>query len=326
VRDLEAVSKPIGVIVAEFDPVIRSMLRTRLEALHQDVFLANDGLEAVTLASRVRASLVILDIQMSELNGIRACSQIRALPGYESTPILMMTFHDTERLKNIAAQAGASMFLAKPFGESTLLRVLSKCLPSTELAPGMMHASVARADAVTRSAGLLVSDVEQAGIAPPLGPAEIPNGCAKPGGVIVADDDPLIRSILKAQLEILGQDVLLAHNGLEAVTLASRSLASLIILDIGMPKMDGIVACTRIRELSGYALTPIVMLTFNDTGTAKASASRAGASMFLAKPFGSAALMLALSRFLPLPDETIRIIHETAVRAAGGRVFTKMHS
>jgi len=120
--------------------------------------------------------------------------------------------------------------------------------------------------------------------------------------------------------------VLLAHNGLEAVALASRTVASLIILDIGMPKMDGIAACTRIRELPGHALTPVVMLTFNDTGTAKAAASRAGATMFLAKPFGSAALILTLSRFLPLPEEMMRTVHETAARAAGGRRFARMHS
>ncbi len=293
--------------------------------MHQDVFLADGGLEAVTLASRVQASLVILDIQMSELHGVRACARIRALPGYADTPILMLTFQDTERIKNIAVQAGASMFITKPFGESTLLQVLSKCLPVAEAGLGMVHSSVARADAVRMSPELLVADREQGGVAPTLGKAEIPDGCAKPGGVIVADDDPLIRSILKAQLEALDQEVLLAHNGQEAVTLASRSLASLIILDIGMPKMDGIVACTRIRGLPGYALTPIVMLTFNDTGTAKAAALRAGATTFLTKPLGSAALMLALSRFLLLPDDKVRTIHETAVRAAGGRGLARMH-
>jgi len=148
----------------------------------------------------------------------------------------------------------------------------------------------------------------------------------KPIGVIVADDDPLIRSILKAKLEAIDQDVFLAHNGLEAVDFASRVQASLVILDIRMPKLDGVLACEQIRRLSGYAHTPIVMLSFDDTERAQRLTGRAGATRFLVKPFGSAALMLALSRYLPLNETTMREIHSTAVRAAGGKVFARMRS
>jgi two-component system alkaline phosphatase synthesis response regulator PhoP len=148
----------------------------------------------------------------------------------------------------------------------------------------------------------------------------------KPTGVIVADDDPLIRSILKGKLESLEQDVFMANNGLEAVQLAQRIHASLIILDIKMPKLDGLLACEQIRKLPGYQTTPIVMLTFSDNERAQTAASRAGATMFLVKPFGSAALMLALSRFLPIDETTMREIQDTAIRAAGGRVFARMRS
>jgi two-component system alkaline phosphatase synthesis response regulator PhoP len=145
-------------------------------------------------------------------------------------------------------------------------------------------------------------------------------------GVIVADDDPLIRSVLKAKLEAIDQEVFLANNGLEAVELASRIQASLVILDIRMPKLDGVHACEQIRQLPGYALTPIVMLTFDDTERAQRLTARAGATMFLVKPFGSAALMLALSKYLRLNESTMIEIHSTAVRAAGGKVFAKMRS
>jgi CheY-like chemotaxis protein len=154
----------------------------------------------------------------------------------------------------------------------------------------------------------------------------IPEMLPKPTGVIVADDDSMIRSILKDKLEAIQQDVFLANNGLEAVELASRMQASLVILDVKMPKLDGLLACERIRKLPGYALTPIVMLTFQDTERAQKSASRAGATMFLVKPFGSAALMLALSRYLPINNTTQQAILDNAVRAAGGRVFAKMRS
>jgi CheY-like chemotaxis protein len=146
----------------------------------------------------------------------------------------------------------------------------------------------------------------------------------KPSGVIVADDDPLIRSILRANLESIRQEVFPANNGQEAVALATRMQAALIILDVRMPKLDGLLACKEIRELPGYADTPIVMLTFDDSQASQTAASRAGATMFLAKPFGSAALMLALSRYLPIDSATMKTIHATAVRATGGKAFTKM--
>jgi two-component system, OmpR family, alkaline phosphatase synthesis response regulator PhoP len=147
-----------------------------------------------------------------------------------------------------------------------------------------------------------------------------------PTGIIVADDDPLIRSILKARLEVIDQDVFLAHNGLEAVALASRVRALLVILDIMMPKLDGVLACEQIRRLSGYANTPIVMLTFDVTERAQRLTARAGATTFLVKPFGSASLMLALSKYLPIDDATMQGIHSSAARAAGGKVFAKMRS
>ena len=148
----------------------------------------------------------------------------------------------------------------------------------------------------------------------------------RPTGVLVADDDPLIRSILKANLQAINQDVVLANNGLEAISIASGMDASLIILDIKMPKLDGVQACQQIRKLPGYRLTPIVMLTFDDGEKAQEAASRAGATMFLVKPFGTATMMLALSKFLLIDDATQREIRASAVRAAGGRGISKMRS
>jgi len=122
-------------------------------------------------------------------------------------------------------------------------------------------------------------------------------------------------------LEAIDQDVALAANGLEAVDLASATAAALIILDVKMPELDGFQACAQIRKLPGYERTPIVILNFDNGESAQSTASRAGATMFLVKPFTTASLMLALSRFLPISDATQQQIHANAVRATGGRVF-----
>jgi CheY-like chemotaxis protein len=148
----------------------------------------------------------------------------------------------------------------------------------------------------------------------------------KPTGVIVADDDHCIRRVLKGMLEGLEQEVHLVTDGLEAVALAARVAASLVLLDINMPKLDGLQACAQIRRLPGYAATPIVMLTAEEGEKVQAAASNAGASMFLVKPFSTASLMLALSRVLPINDAMQQKIHANAVRASGGQVFARMRS
>ncbi|HET6194230.1 MAG TPA: response regulator [Acetobacteraceae bacterium] len=103
--------------------------------------------------------------------------------------------------------------------------------------------------------------------------------------VIVADNDAIIRSILRSVLEGEGFTVLPGIDGFEAVDIARRTQASLVILDYKMPHMDGITACSEIRQLPGYAATPIVILTaFGDSDTRRA-ANAAGISAFLTKPF-----------------------------------------
>jgi CheY-like chemotaxis protein len=136
-------------------------------------------------------------------------------------------------------------------------------------------------------------------------------------GIIVADDDAMIRSVVRSTLEAIGQTVLLASDGLEAVELASRMRARLIMLDLRMPRLNGLLACQQIRQLPHNAKTPIVILTSLVRKDAEAAASRTGATAFLAKPFRSAELLQALSGFLTISD-TMRTVIKSAADRAGG--------
>ena len=103
--------------------------------------------------------------------------------------------------------------------------------------------------------------------------------------VIVADNDYIIRNILRSLLEGKGFTVLSAIDGLEAVDYATRTIARFVILDLRMPKLDGFAACSQIRQLPGYPNVPIAILSaFPGTETREA-AKNAGATTFLSKPF-----------------------------------------
>jgi CheY-like chemotaxis protein len=112
--------------------------------------------------------------------------------------------------------------------------------------------------------------------------------------VIVADNDSMMRGLLRTALEQPKRTILLCVDGLEAVELASQTLATLVLLDLRMPKMDGIEACQQIRALPRYATVPIAILTVFDGEGMKRRALRSGATTFLGKPFSRAALLSAL--------------------------------
>jgi len=131
-------------------------------------------------------------------------------------------------------------------------------------------------------------------------------------GVIVADNDMVIRGILRSILIGVGQEVHLAVSGEEAVAIASRMQARLVLLDLDMPKLNGLLACERLRALAGYASTPIVILTAYDGEDARRDAARAGATLFLVKPFQPAALLASLSPYLDIDTGT----REAVTRAA----------
>jgi two-component system, OmpR family, alkaline phosphatase synthesis response regulator PhoP len=117
--------------------------------------------------------------------------------------------------------------------------------------------------------------------------------------IIVADNDYIIRSILRSVLEREGFTVILANDGLEAVAYAKRTQAGLIILDYRMPALDGIAACAEIRRLPGYARVPIIILTAFDDDHARVAAEDAGATAFFPKPFKPVDLLRCIETWMP---------------------------
>jgi signal transduction histidine kinase len=116
--------------------------------------------------------------------------------------------------------------------------------------------------------------------------------------VLLVDDDPLARDVAKALLEHAGLTVELAEDGLQAVELAGRNAYDLILMDIAMPKMDGLEATRIIRTLAGRAQLPIVALTANVFVEDKERCLAAGMNDHLAKPIVAASLFAKLLGWL----------------------------
>ena len=108
------------VLLVDDDLIPRVLARAALEGAGFDVEEARNGREAVAAFQRLRPALVLMDAVMPEMDGFAACTAIRALPGGDRTPILMMTgLDDVESIRR-AFEVGATDFATKPVHGSIL--------------------------------------------------------------------------------------------------------------------------------------------------------------------------------------------------------------
>ena len=105
--------KPL-ILVADDDITVRMIAIECLEKSGYAVAEAGNGREAVERFQKLQPQAVMLDVLMPEMDGYEACRQIRALPGNENLPILMMTALDDADSIHAAYEAGASEFTSKP--------------------------------------------------------------------------------------------------------------------------------------------------------------------------------------------------------------------
>ncbi|NEB16431.1 response regulator transcription factor [Streptomyces coelicoflavus] len=101
--------------------------------------------------------------------------------------------------------------------------------------------------------------------------------------ILIVDDEPAVREALQRSLAFEGYDTEVAADGADALEKAAAYRPDLVVLDIQMPRMDGLTAARRIR--SAGDLTPILMLTARDTVGDRVTGLDAGADDYLVKPF-----------------------------------------
>ena len=141
--------------------------------------------------------------------------------------------------------------------------------------------------------------------------------------ILAVDDEPQILRALATNLRARGYAVDLAGTGEAALVLAARKHPDLVILDLGLPGMDGVDV---IRGLRGWSSVPIIVLSVREAERDKVAALDAGADDYVTKPFGMdellARLRAALRRAAPGEDEAVVETAHFAVDLAAKRVTT----
>ena len=115
------------ILIVDDDPMIRRLIATTLEDVAgYRLEEAANGAEAVERAVEARPEIVFLDVDMPRLNGIETCRRLRSDPATASATIVMLTGDSGDVVERGAQDAGADLFLTKPFSPLHLLRLVDR--------------------------------------------------------------------------------------------------------------------------------------------------------------------------------------------------------
>ena len=105
---------------------MRQMVRATLQSAGYDVVEAADGQDALDFARANAVDLVISDVNMPRMDGITLVGELRSLPAYRLTPLLLLTTESSQEKKMEGKRAGATGWIVKPFNPAQLLTTLDK--------------------------------------------------------------------------------------------------------------------------------------------------------------------------------------------------------
>ena len=117
--------------------------------------------------------------------------------------------------------------------------------------------------------------------------------------ILVVDDEPSIVELVRFTLEDADVRVVEASDGAEALILARRIKPDLVLLDVQMPRLDGLEVCRQLRREPDFGRMPIIMLTAASQQADRTRGLGAGADEYLTKPFSPLALLALVEALLP---------------------------
>ena len=285
------------VLAVDDDFTVRRLYEVALKRAGFNVITAGSGREALELlAVHPQIGLVLLDLVMPGMSGFEVLDRIRN-SGRTDLPVIVVTARsmspdETQRLEG---RVKAVLHKASLTPQQLLEQIQNQLgdalgLPGpldqpSEQDPAKQTAPPRRLDSAT----------------PSLDAAD--TLACREDTILIAEDVVYNRRLLEVLLERAGYQITSCANGAEAVELSRRNRFGLVVLDIQMPRIDGLEAAKLIRQIPAHASTPIIALTAQAMKGDIQRCLRAGCTDYLAKPVRKQDLLDKVSKYmLPPPS------------------------
>lgn len=261
------------VLVVDDMDEARALLADLLGRLGARVETAPGGEQALQRLREAEAhgdafALLMTDWQMPGLSGSELVARLDGL-GLRQRPVCILVSGSSGCPREELERGGFAAFVAKPVLPATL------------------------ADAIARAWGRH---------GPESQPAAAPAAQGRQHRILVVEDNALNQEVAAELLREQGHEVVIASNGLEALATAQAQAFDLVLMDVQMPRMDGLEATRRLRALPAYARTPIIAMTANVYARDREQALAAGMSDHIGKPVEPVQLREVLERWLPAQE------------------------
>lgn len=254
------------VLVIEDNPVFQEVLRSVFASNHIDVSIASEGHEALAMLAQDRYDCLIADLNLPDIDGIELLGQVRDLPPYSNTPIIVFTAEDlnSERKQQVMQYAN---YIASKAPKS----VIDVCHMVTQI--------LQQQQKVVYEPGMLAGTT-----------------------LLLVDDDPRNLYSLCSILDNEGVYVITAKSGAEALSiLDEEDTVQLVLLDIMMPEMDGYEVLRRLRQQERYSDLSVIAITAKAMVGDRERCLEEGANAYLAKPIKPKVLLDAIASYIKAP-------------------------
>jgi len=214
------------ILIADDEKLLCDLLQVVFTRHGHEVFTATSGREAVEVFRTRRPRITFLDVYMPEMNGIEVLKRIRVID--PDAAVIMITGQRSDELENEARKLGVTDFFGKGLAPDVLIRAIEREVMQRSQAPS----------ASRKGTGSLAGNQNR-------------------NSLLVVDDDPEIRSLVKEFLTLRGYRVRVAQDGKEALDMVEQERPHLIILDLNMPRMNGVevLRALRARDFKGGVVT-----------------------------------------------------------------------
>ncbi|HSP14055.1 MAG TPA: response regulator [Thermoanaerobaculia bacterium] len=283
----------LRVLVVDDNEMNRRVLLHNLAAWKMKSDEVSNGLQAVARLREAAASkepfqIAILDMFMPEMDGVTLARLIKSDREISGTRLIMLTSLADRPAATVLRETGIDSALTKPVKQSALF------------------------DAIADAVGVPADAGRETQVRKPAAAAPIRADVR----VLVAEDNPVNRTVTLKQLRKLGIVAEAVSNGAEVLDVLDRVPCDLVLMDCQMPVMDGIEATRRIRggEVRGRR-TPVVALTASALHGDRERCLETGMDDYLSKPVSESELLRVMERWLPAEEDpidpaTIRTLRE----------------